>query len=174
MANWTHDVVNNSEEHRAFANALGYAILNCGVIELFTYSYSAALSGKHVFGTGLAKKTFSERVSAIQTMLDNLDVTDDLRRKAKVIWAEARTIMRWRNTLAHNPITIFSISRADGTVEKYTAVVNMQKSAPEKVEQLEMSELSKIVNRAENIARDLSECLVEINEQVAQLPTSSP
>ena len=69
MADWSHNVINNSEEYREFAHTLGYAILNCGVIEFVTYSYAATLTGGNVFGTGLAQSPFSERRIRIQDLL---------------------------------------------------------------------------------------------------------
>ena len=166
MGTWTHDVVNNSEEHREFAHVLGYAVLNCGDIELFSYSYAAALSQKHVFDTGLSKKTFSQRVGVIRKLLEQARISGPLVTEANVLWDDAAGVMRWRNILAHSPITIIDITREDGSTEQHAAIINMQKTTAQKTEHLQLDQLAKIVNQAEEIARGLSECLSNIKEEM--------
>ena len=168
MGTWTHDVVNNSEEYREFVHTLGYAVLNCGDIELFSYSYAAALSGTHVFGTGLAKKTFSQRMDVIRKLVDQSGISEELAEKVTGLWNDAAVVMRWRNIIAHNPITVLSIAREDGTSERHAAIINMQKTTSGRTEHIELDQIAKIVNQAEKLARELSECLPAIKEEIAQ------
>ncbi len=167
MSIWTHDVVNNSEEYRKFAHTLGYAVLNCGDIELFSYSYAAALSGTHVFDTGLARRTFSQRIDAIRKLLKEAEINDELAQVVTGLWNDATDVMRWRNIFAHNPITVISITRKDGAKERHAAIINMQKTTSQRTEHIELEQLAKIVNQAEKVARGLSECLPAINEELA-------
>lgn len=166
MGAWTHDVVNNSEEYREFAHALGYAVLNCGDIELFSYSYAAALSQTHVFDTGLAKKTFSQRVRVIKKLLEQSKISGTVATSAEGLWDDAMSVMRWRNIFAHNPITIMTITREDGSKEQHAAIINMKNTTPQRTEQIQIDQLTKIVNQSEKVARGLSKCLPNIKKEL--------
>ena len=143
---------------------MGYAILNCGAIEQLTYAYAAQLQGEHVFGTGLGRKSFSKRRNHVVDLLREANVDDDLRKRAIELWSDAEEVMQKRNVVAHNPITRVRIDRATGGEETMLAVVDMAESIPTNIRSLDASNLSNLVNRANEVASGLSECLESFNE----------
>lgn len=162
MSNWSHNVVSNSEDHREFAHALGYAVLNFADIELFSFSYAAALGETHIFDTGLAKKSFAQRVKIVRQQLDGENLSESLTSKINSLWDEALDIMKWRNIIAHNPISIISFQQDGGAKHRHTAIIDMQKTTSTKTQQIALADLAKIVNQAEKVAKELSVGLDEL------------
>ena len=172
MTNWNHNLITNEESSRPFGNYLGYAILNCGAIENLTYSYAATMDGSHLFDTKLRGKWFSDRVKCVIQLLDEVDISDELRQKAIELWSEAKEVMKKRNLIAHNPINHVQIDRDEGGTETLLAVIDMAKSTPNNIQYLDASKISNLANRANQIAHGLFECLKYIEGELADCTES--
>lgn len=168
MTNWDHSVISNDEENRKFANSLGYAILNCGVIEQLTYTYASTLTDKHLFGTGQGRKLFSDRKRHVINLLRKADIDGDVRKRAIALWDDSTKVMRARNVIAHNPIVRVDIDRADGPPESMMAVVDMARSQPQEVQHLEITKIGNVANRAMIIVDGLFECHAAIQRSLSK------
>jgi len=170
MANWTHNVLVNTEEHREYAHWLGYALLNCAVIELFTYTFTAAIRQCDVFSTGLNGKSYSARSKSVRHLVGQAAISDDLKAKVKSAWQEADAVMKQRNIIAHNPITILNVRDADGAAKSQNvSVIDMTATTDrEAVRYIQAAELGKLVNRAQAVTAALNGCLAQIRSQMAE------
>ena len=167
MIQWTHNVVNNDDRYRDFAHAIGYALLNASQLELFTFSFIALFENTHVFDTGRGNISFADRRKKVVNLLDTANLHVDLHRKAIALWDDAVEIMQWRNILAHNPISILSITDEHGCSQEHVSIINMKTTSTEKVDNLDISQVTRIVNEAERVVRGLASCLDEIRASLA-------
>lgn len=168
MSKWTHDVLVDADEYREYAHRLGYALLNCGVIEMFTYTFAAALLGCDVFSTQLNGKTYSTRSKYVQGLLAQATINDELKNRAIEVWRQAGAVMRLRNVIAHNPITIFDVKDAEGTIKsRDVTVIDMTATKGRAdVRHIQVAELNKLVNRAQTLTAELRKCLAEMQDQL--------
>ncbi len=166
MSDWTHSILSNDEEHRAFAHDLGYAVLNCGTLETLTYSYAALLTDEHFFGTDIGGKGFADRRAHVIRLLEEAPISEALREQAVQLWRETAEVMTRRNVIAHNPISRVTIDRTNGDLARFVAVVDMAKTTPDNVRHLEANKLKNVANIAESLSQRLSECLQLIEREI--------
>ena len=130
MSEWSHSILKDDDTNRDFAHHLGYAILNCGVLENLTYSYAATLNKTHFFDTGLTKKLFSERKKLVLDSLEKANLDVETRNRASDLWNEATEIMNVRNIVAHNPINHVVVNSKQQGAKTLVGVVDMAKYKP--------------------------------------------
>ncbi len=167
MTNWNHNIISDDEKGRPFVHKLGYAIVNCSTLEQLTYTYVATLTGDHLFGTGMGKSRFSERVARVNQLIAETTISDDLRDRTFGLWEKAQSIMDRRNLIAHNPVSRVRHNQATGGGYELLAVVDMSHSTPERYEVFDAAKLANLANQAKAISDALFECLARIQGELS-------
>lgn len=146
-----------------FARCLGAFIMNCGVLELHTYSWMMGFSPKLEIPSGASDLSWAERVAWIRREVKGSKMTASLRAEVLKVLNAVTKMYELRNIVAHNPM-IWG-RHDDGQL--FAIIPNAKKSLGGKSSKIvEFCDIEAAITTSESIYRRMRDLLDRVAEDI--------
>ena len=94
----------NSKHTDPWIHAIGKFMINFGSIELLSFIWVDRLSKDLILHDIALDMQLSKRIDLIRKLVERSSLSKNLNKQVREVWAEAESLAKLRNDIAHSPI----------------------------------------------------------------------
>ena len=145
----------------AWVARVGKLILNFGVLELETYLWLVQLSEAPDRITEFSRSQFADRVKEIKTFIESRAYSDNWKNEALKGWDEALDQAKFRNRIAHSPLTFGWNNQAEEGEPDFIGIIDLKRRDANQNPLASKGEMDRVINSIVSLATQLANLRAE-------------
>ncbi|MDZ4853304.1 MAG: hypothetical protein SGJ26_00320 [Nitrospirota bacterium] len=145
----------------AWIARVGKLILNFGVLELETYLWLVQLSEDTEKLPEFSKLRFAQRVEKLMELAKKRAYSEIWEAEAQKFWNEALDLAKFRNRIAHSPLTFGWNKEAEEGEPDFIGIVDLQRRDSSQNALASKAEMDGVINSIVSLATQLSNLRID-------------